>query len=178
MGRGAILIAFIVCYSLASIVCGYTSGSLYARHGGRAWIPTMLYSASIFPLFCFTVMFVLNMVAVLYKSLGGCTASTRGSIRAQLKIELAECGHCNLIYVPLPSSAATPFTSILSVMLIWLFVSLPLCVLGTILGRNFAGQPNFPCRFEQTQGPHIPTDSLHANDPNFACHFVSRFSFM
>mmetsp|Transcript_21913 Transcript_21913/g.46431 ORF Transcript_21913/g.46431 Transcript_21913/m.46431 type:complete len:591 (+) Transcript_21913:196-1968(+) len=111
MGRGAILIAFIMCYSLASVVCGYTSGSLYARSGGRAWIPTMLYSASIFPVFCFTVMFVLNVVALLYKSL-----------------------------------AATPFTSILSVMLIWLFVSLPLCVLGTILGRHFAGQPNFPCR--------------------------------
>lgn len=70
MGRGAILIAFIVCYSLTSIVCGYTSGSLYARSGGRNWIPTMLYAASMFPLFCFSVMFVLNVVALLYKSLG------------------------------------------------------------------------------------------------------------
>ena len=68
--RGAILIAFVVCYSLTSVVCGYYSGSLYARCSGRSWIPTMLYSASIFPLFCFAVMFVLNVVAMMYKSLG------------------------------------------------------------------------------------------------------------
>ena len=70
MSRGAVLIAFIVCYSLTSVVCGYTSGSLYSKNGGRSWIPTMVMAASIFPLFCFTVMFVLNVVAMLYKSLG------------------------------------------------------------------------------------------------------------
>jgi len=133
MGRGAILIAFIMCYSLASVVCGYTSGSLYARSGGRAWIPTMLYSASIFPVFCFTVMFVLNVVALLYKSLGALPFLWPA-------VRLLRCSRSAF------AAAATPFTSILSVMLIWLFVSLPLCVLGTILGRHFAGQPNFPCR--------------------------------
>ena len=42
MGRGGIIISFLVVYCLTSIVAGYTSGGLYARSGGHAWIPTMM----------------------------------------------------------------------------------------------------------------------------------------
>lgn len=111
MGRGAILISFLVAYCLTSLVAGYSSGSLYARSGGRSWIKAMSYTAVLFPATCFSLMIVLNIVARLYGSLG-----------------------------------AVPFTSVLSVLLIWGLVSLPLCVVGTILGRNFAGTPNDPCR--------------------------------
>ena len=46
MGRGAILVSFIVCYSVTSLVAGFTSGSLYSRNNGRVWIPTMIYSVT------------------------------------------------------------------------------------------------------------------------------------
>jgi hypothetical protein len=33
-----------------------------------------------------------------------------------------------------------PVTSVIAILLIWALVALPLCVVGTILGRNWAGQ--------------------------------------
>jgi len=133
MGRGAILVSFIVCYSVTSLVAGFTSGSLYSRSHGRAWIPTMLYAGSIYPVCCFAIMLMLNIVALMYHSL-----------------------------------AAIPFTSILSVMLIWLFVSLPLTVLGTILGRNFAGTADIPCRVNAIPRL-IPEKRWYARPPVLIC---------
>ena len=111
MGRGAIIVSFLVAYCLTSLVAGYTSGGLYSRSNGRFWIRTMMYTASLFPLICFLVCMVLNVVGAAYGSL-----------------------------------ATVPFTSVLSVVLMWALVALPLCVLGTILGRNWSGAPNHPCR--------------------------------
>ena len=39
-----------------------------------------------------------------------------------------------------------PFGSIVVLLLIWMFISLPLCLFGTVIGRNWAGVPNNPCR--------------------------------
>jgi transmembrane 9 superfamily protein 3 len=38
------------------------------------------------------------------------------------------------------SLAMVPVTSVIAILLIWALVALPLCVVGTILGRNWAGQ--------------------------------------
>ena len=111
MGRGTIIVTFIVAYALTSLVAGYTSGGLYARSGGREWIKTMIYTAGLFPGSCFAFALLLNTVSAMYKSL-----------------------------------SLVPFTSVLAIVLIWLLVALPLCVLGTILGRNWAGTSNDPCR--------------------------------
>ena len=47
----------------------------------------------------------------------------------------------------LQSLAAVPFGSIVIVLLIWMFISFPLCLFGTVVGRNWAGAPNHPCRW-------------------------------
>lgn len=48
---------------------------------------------------------------------------------------------------PTPQSlAAVPFGSIVIVLLIWMFISFPLCLFGTVVGRNWAGAPDHPCR--------------------------------
>ena len=52
----------------------------------------------------------------------------------------------NVVGLMYGSLATVPFFSVLSVVLMWLLVSLPLCVVGTILGRNWSGTPNDPCR--------------------------------
>mmetsp|Transcript_8294 Transcript_8294/g.25783 ORF Transcript_8294/g.25783 Transcript_8294/m.25783 type:complete len:576 (-) Transcript_8294:74-1801(-) len=70
MGRGAIIMSFLGCYSATAIVAGYTSGALYAGSSGTAWIRTMAYTASLFPASCASVMLVLNVVSTLYGSLG------------------------------------------------------------------------------------------------------------
>ena len=49
MGRGAIIVSFIICYALTSLVAGYTSGALYCRSQGPNWIKTMLHTAALFP---------------------------------------------------------------------------------------------------------------------------------
>lgn len=46
----------------------------------------------------------------------------------------------------LQSLAAVPFGSIVIVLLIWMFISFPLCLFGTVVGRNWAGAPDHPCR--------------------------------
>lgn len=111
MGRGAIIISFLIVYCLTSIIAGYTAGGLYARSGGRGWIKTMLWTASLFPAVCFATGLVLNIVGLAYGSL-----------------------------------ANVPLTSVLSVIAMWALVALPLCAVGTILGRNWSGTPNDPCR--------------------------------
>lgn len=60
---------------------------------------------------CFAIAFVLNTIAIVYKSL-----------------------------------AAVPFGYIMAVILLWAFISFPLCLVGTIIGRNWNSSPNWPCR--------------------------------
>jgi len=133
MGRGAIIVSFIVCYALTSLVAGYSSGALYSRSGGATWIHTMLLTAGLFPGLCFALTLVLNTVAVFYKSL-----------------------------------AAVPFTSVLMVLLIWVFLSVPLCIIGTILGRNWSGQADFPCRVNAIPRL-IPDKRWYARPPVLIC---------
>lgn len=52
----------------------------------------------------------------------------------------------NTIAIFYQSLAAVPFGSIVVVLLIWMFISFPLCLFGTVVGRNWAGTPNYPCR--------------------------------
>ena len=111
MGRGTIIVTFIVAYALTSLFAGYSSGGLYARSGGREWIKTMMWTAGIFPGTCFVLALVLNVVGALYHSL-----------------------------------AMVPVTSVIAILLIWALVALPLCVVGTILGRNWAGTSDAPCK--------------------------------
>ena len=133
MGRGAIIVSFIVCYSLTSLVAGYSSGALYCRSQGGTWIKTMMLTAGLFPGVCLALTLVLNSVAVMYKSL-----------------------------------AAVPLTSVLMVLLIWVFLSVPLCVLGTILGRNWSGAPDSPCRVNAIPRL-IPDKRWYARPPVLIC---------
>merc|ERR1712078_762484 len=80
---------------------------------GKAWIPTMLLTASLFPVSTFAVAFVLNTIAIFYHSL-----------------------------------AAIPFGSIVVVLFMWGFISFPLMLLGTVVGRNWNGVPDNPCRIK------------------------------
>ena len=77
--------------------CCTRSGGFYARNAGKTWIPTMLLTANLFPLLCFSIASVLNTIAIAYHSL-----------------------------------AAVPFGSIVVVLLIWMFLSFPLCLFGTV----------------------------------------------
>jgi transmembrane 9 superfamily protein 3 len=59
----------------------------------------------------------------------------------------------NFIAVYYHSSRAIPFTSMLAIASICLFIILPLTLVGTVLGRNLAGQTNYPCRVNAVPRP-------------------------
>ena len=63
----------------------------------------------------------------------------------------------NMYAVYWGSSAAVPFTSILLVFLIWGVMAFPLTVGGTIIGRNWSGVADLPCRVKRIPSPIPPT---------------------
>jgi transmembrane 9 superfamily protein 3 len=59
----------------------------------------------------------------------------------------------NFIAIYYHASRAIPFLTMLAVAAICLFIILPLNLVGTILGRNLAGQPDNPCRVNAVPRP-------------------------
>lgn len=59
----------------------------------------------------------------------------------------------NFIAIYYHASRAIPFTTMVAVTCICLFVILPLTLVGTVLGRNLAGQPSYPCRVNAVPRP-------------------------
>ncbi|KAK6116683.1 hypothetical protein DH2020_049565 [Rehmannia glutinosa] len=52
----------------------------------------------------------------------------------------------NTVAIFYGSLAAIPFGTMVVVFVIWAFISFPLALLGTVVGRNWSGAPNNPCR--------------------------------
>lgn len=69
----------------------------------------------------------------------------------------------NWIAVAYGSLAAIPFSTMVVVVLIWSFVSLPLVFFGTIIGRNWAGSPDAPCRVAPV--PRLIPDKAWYQEP-------------
>lgn len=57
----------------------------------------------------------------------------------------------NFIAIYYHASRAIPFGTMVAVACICLFVILPLNLVGTVIGRNLAGQANYPCRVNAVQ---------------------------
>jgi len=59
----------------------------------------------------------------------------------------------NFIAIYYHASRAIPFGTMVAVTCICLFVILPLTLVGTVLGRNLAGNPDYPCRVNAVPRP-------------------------
>ncbi|XP_060197925.1 transmembrane 9 superfamily member 1-like [Lycium barbarum] len=59
----------------------------------------------------------------------------------------------NTIAIFYGSLAAIPFGTMVVVFVIWGFISFPLALLGTVVGRNWSGTPNNPCRVKTIPRP-------------------------
>ncbi|XP_073285940.1 transmembrane 9 superfamily member 1-like [Primulina huaijiensis] len=59
----------------------------------------------------------------------------------------------NTVAIFYGSLAAVPFGTIVVVFIIWGFISFPLALLGTVVGRNWSGTPNNPCRVKTIPRP-------------------------
>ncbi|KAJ9538178.1 hypothetical protein OSB04_030911 [Centaurea solstitialis] len=142
IGRGAIVTTFIVCYALTSFVSGYVSGGMYSRNGGlcekRKKGSGLL------------ITFDLTLTHELRETLDkiddpNCISF---SIFVLWNWFFSE-HHCYL----LRSLAAIPFGTMVVVFVIWAFISFPLALLGTVVGRNWSGAPNNPCRVKTIPRP-------------------------
>ncbi|KAF3556952.1 hypothetical protein F2Q69_00013372, partial [Brassica cretica] len=59
----------------------------------------------------------------------------------------------NTVAIFYGSLAAIPFGTMVVVFVIWGFISFPLALLGTVVGRNWSGAPNNPCRVKTIPRP-------------------------
>eukprot|EP00823_Brevimastigomonas_motovehiculus_P008249 TRINITY_DN7529_c0_g1_i1.p1 TRINITY_DN7529_c0_g1~~TRINITY_DN7529_c0_g1_i1.p1 ORF type:complete len:599 (-),score=94.51 TRINITY_DN7529_c0_g1_i1:130-1926(-) len=116
--RGVVTTFIVVLYCLTAPIAGYVSGSYYKRCGEKDWKECMLATATLFPMTCFSIAFMLNCVAVYYDSL-----------------------------------IAIPFSAMVSVVAIFLLVSCPLVLVGTLMGRSNTQELDFPCRVNQFKRP-------------------------
>jgi transmembrane 9 superfamily protein 3 len=132
--RGEVMQTIIICYSLSSIVSGYTSGRFFKKYfptvtrrgdkSGNQWQQTMAMTVLLLPTVTVAIFAVLNSVSLAY-------------------------GTINSI----------PFMVIVKLFFLWTLVSVPLCVAGTLMGRHSdkGATSNFPCRVNAIPRP-IPED--------------------
>jgi len=140
--RGEVLHAVIVCYSLSSIVAGYMSGKFFkmyypttaAARRGGSGKTTLWQAVMALTVLLLPTVTVLILFSINTVSLFYGTINT------------------------------IPFLVLLKLFLIWTFVSVPLCVAGTLLGRhagsaakNAGPLDHFPCRVNAIPRP-IPED--------------------
>ena len=52
----------------------------------------------------------------------------------------------NFFAIVYQAQTAVPFGTMCAMAAIWMFVTVPLVFIGTIIGRNIAGASDFPCR--------------------------------
>jgi len=162
--RGKVLTASLVFYSLSSVVAGYASGSYFKLYyattpAGRskaAATTSGVGGATQWQLtMVLTVLLLPTIMGVVLFVLNG-LALLYGTI----------------YYIP--------FLVLLKVFFLWVFVSVPLCILGTLLGRHAKlggnkSQP-FPCRVNAIPRP-IPEDTPWYGVPANLIPFAGLLSF-
>uniref|UniRef100_A0A7S2SH80 Transmembrane 9 superfamily member n=1 Tax=Eucampia antarctica TaxID=49252 RepID=A0A7S2SH80_9STRA len=132
--RGEILYAVLICYSLSSVIAGYASGSYYKDY--QATISRKHTSSdNQWQLTMISTVMLLPTVVVSILSFLNCIAWWKVTVN----------------YIP--------FFAILKLSALWILVSVPLCIVGTLLGRHakVSDKNTFPCRVNAIPRP-IPED--------------------
>ncbi|XP_068245606.1 transmembrane 9 superfamily member 3-like [Palaemon carinicauda] len=122
-------------------------GELYTERGSMVSIAIFIYAATS-PVNGY-------FGGSLYARMGG-KVWIRQMMMSALFLPTLVCGTAfciNFIAIYYHASRAIAFTIMLAVLCICTFVILPLTLVGTVLGRNLAGQPNYPCRVNAVPRP-------------------------
>ncbi|CAG0886967.1 unnamed protein product, partial [Cyprideis torosa] len=91
----------------------------------------------------------------LYSQMGG-RQWIRQMLASALTIPVLVCGVeflVNMIAIAYQSSRSIPFGTMVAAAAICGFVILPLTLVGTVLGRNLSGTPDYPCRVNAVPRP-------------------------
>jgi len=122
--RGEMVTTFIVCYALSSTVAGYASGSYY-----KQFFSSLDEKKSAWQQTMLTTVLLLP-----------CAASA-------VVLSL----NCVAWYYD--TSNHMHLGALLKIFAIWLFVSFPLVIGGTLFGRHWGGKHDFPCRVNMIPRP-------------------------
>ena len=123
--RGEMVSTFIVCFALSSAFAGYTSGSFYKQYFSTPRSENASYWQK--AMLCTIALFPAIIV---------CVTSA-----------------LNIIAVQYDTISALPILVILKMVAIWVFVALPLSVVGTIFGRHLSAKYEPPCRVNSISRP-------------------------
>ena len=125
--RGELVTTFIVCYALSSTVAGYASGSYYKQFFSSLDEKNSAWQQTML-----------------------CTVLLLPCVAALTIVAL------NSVAWYYSTSNALPFSAVLKIFAIWLFVSFPLVIAGTLFGRHIGGKNDFPCRVNTIPRPIPP----------------------
>ncbi|CAL1272135.1 unnamed protein product [Larinioides sclopetarius] len=142
IGSGYQITVVILCVIMFSIL-----GELYTERGS-------LLSTSIF-VYAITSPINGYFGGSLFARMGG-KRWIRQMVMSAFLLPSLVCGTAfliNFIAIYYHASRAIPFGTMVAVTCICLFVILPLTLVGTVLGRNLSGQPNYPCRINAVPRP-------------------------
>lgn len=115
--RGEMVSTFIVCYALSSAVAGYASGSYYKQYFSQRSETSSQWQTAMLTTVLLFPSIVVSIVFVM-----------------------------NTVAIFYDTISAIHFSVILKMLVIWLFVSLPLYIVGTLFGRHWVGKCEPPCR--------------------------------
>jgi transmembrane 9 superfamily protein 3 len=162
--RGEVLSAILVFYSLSSVVAGYASGSYFKLY--YATTPAGRSKAG--------------------ATAGGPGGATQWQLTMALTVLLLPTilvtvlSFLNGIALIYGTIFYIPFLVLLKLFFLWVFVSVPLCILGTLLGRHakLGGRQSssFPCRVNAIPRP-IPEDVPWYGVPANLVPFAGLLSF-
>ena len=108
--RGSLLTMMLMVFIFIGVINGYLSGRLYKIFKGRNWLKSTLYTAFLFPSFCFGLLLIINW-----------------------------------LYRMEDSTILIEFHNILSLIILWIFCSFPLVLLGSFIGIKQKGL-ELPCK--------------------------------
>jgi transmembrane 9 superfamily protein 3 len=138
--RGEVVHAVIVCYALSSIFAGYTSGKFF-----KMYFPTTAEARR-------------GPKTTLWQVVMGATVLLLPTVTVTILSIL------NTVSIMYGTINTIPFLVIVKLFLIWVFVSVPLTIVGTLLGRHAGSAKtgagpldHFPCRVNAIPRP-IPED--------------------
>ncbi|XP_013114037.1 transmembrane 9 superfamily member 3 [Stomoxys calcitrans] len=142
IGAGYQLISVVFCVIIFAIV-----GELYTERGSMLSTAIFVYAATS-PINGY-------FGGSLYSRLGG-RMWIRQMLVSAFMVPVFVCGTAffiNFIAIGYHASRAIPFGTMVAVTCICFFVILPLTLVGTVVGRNLDGQPDYPCRVNAVPRP-------------------------
>lgn len=142
IGAGYQLVSVVFCVILFAII-----GELYTERGSMLSTGIFVYAATS-PINGY-------FGGSLYARLGG-RMWIRQMLVSAFLVPVFVCGTAffiNFIAIGYHASRAIPFGTMVAVTCICFFVILPLTLVGTVVGRNLDGQPDFPCRVNAVPRP-------------------------